>query len=57
MVFTWKQNVKIIMQAGNSPIAREIRSKDHVASGKTWITRTVKNNGCCNFAQSLPGFC
>lgn len=35
MAFTWKQNVKNIMQAGNSPIAREIRSKDRVVSGKT----------------------
>lgn len=45
MAFTWKQNVKIIMQAANSPIAREIRSKDHASSEKTWITWTVKNNG------------
>lgn len=45
MAFTWKQNVKKIMQAGNSPIAREKRSKDHTTSRKTWITQTVKNSG------------
>ena len=55
MAFTWKQNVKSIMQAGNSPTAREIRSKDHVASGKTRITWTVKNSGAVILHRACLG--
>lgn len=36
---------------GNPPTVREIRSKDHVASWKTWITRIVKNSST---AEILP---
>lgn len=36
---------------GNPPTVREIRSKDHVASWKTWIARIVKNSST---AEILP---
>lgn len=55
MRVTWKRNVKIILQADNFLTARELRSKDHVASGKIWITWAVKNSGAVILQRACLG--